>query len=168
MKIILKTSFIIFLFFIAGCEKEKEQDDTFKIEDYYGKYSGTLIVEAMAEDGWVIWDKPVTKKIATEITLTPIKETQNGIMVYVSAYHDSIHTEFNPETKHLIIIDKPYSFYLRIKDFPKFNGNYDNAVFTFGYFTQWDNEIKLRITFDFLKNMNDSVFVCGTTAKKIN
>lgn len=130
---------------IIGCKKDKEPDSTFKIEDYYGKYSGTLIVEAMAENGWIIWEKPVTRKIATELTLTPIKETQNGIMIYVSAYHDSIQTEFNPETKYLIINDKPYSFYLRLKDFPKFNGNYDNAVTTLGNFVRWDDEIVRRI-----------------------
>jgi len=168
MKIILKTSFITFFFFlvIAGCKKDKEPDDTFKIEDYYGKYSGTLIVDALAENGWVIWDKPVTKKIATEITLSPIKETQNGVMVYVSAYGDSIHTRFNPDTKHMVIIDTSYSFYLRLKEFPKFNGNYDNAVHTLGNLVKWDDEKDLRLGFTFLKDLNDSIFICGTIAKK--
>lgn len=170
MKSILKTSLIIFFFFIVftGCKKEKQPDDSFKIEDYYGKYSGTLIVDAMAEDGWVIWEKPVTKKIATEITITPIKETQNGIMVYVSAFHDSIQTEFDPETKYLIITDKPYSFYMRLKDFPKFDGINSHAVTTYGRFAKWDNEEVLRLDISFLKNLNDSVFICGTIAKKIN
>jgi hypothetical protein len=166
LKIFLIASFSLSIIF--SCKKDKQTEENFKIEDYYGKYSGTLIVEAMADDGFIILDKPVTKKIATDITLTPIKETTNGVMVYVSAFNDSVHTEYNNETKRLIIIDKPYSLYLRIKDFPKFNGNWDNAVFTFGFFEQWDNEIKLRFTFDFLKDMNDSVFVCGVTAKKIN
>jgi hypothetical protein len=170
MKIILKTCFITFFFFlvIAGCKKDKDPDDTFKIEDYYGKYSVTLIVNALAENGWVISDKPVTRKIATEITLSPIKETQNGVMVYVSAYGDSIHTRFNPDTKHLVITDTPYSFYLRLNDFPKFDGNYEVAVFTFGYFVEWDDEKDLRLDFCFLKDLNDSIFICGTIAKKTN
>lgn len=170
MKTILKTSLIIFFFFIvlAGCKKDKVPDDTFKIEDYYGKYSGTLIVEAMAENGFIILDKPIIKKINTEITLSPIKETQNGIMVCVSAYRDSIHTRFNPETKHLVITDNPYSFYLRLKDFPKFDGIYDHAVTTYGRFAKWDNEEVLRLDFTFLKDLNDSIFICGTIAKKID
>ena len=170
MKIIPKTCFITFFFFlvIAGCKKDKEPDDNFKIEDYYGKYSGTLIVDALAENGWVISDKLVTRKIATEITLSPITETQNGVMVYVSAYGDSIRTRFNPDTKHLVITDTSYSFYLRLKDFPKFNGNYDNAVYTLGNFENWDNEEVLRLGFTFLKDLNDSIFICGTIAKKTN
>jgi len=162
----------IFILFIAltvvGCDEDEIPDNSIKVEDYYGKYSGTLIVDALAENGWVISDKLVTRKIATEITLSPITETQNGVMVYVSAYGDSIRTRFNPDTKHLVITDTSYSFYLRLKDFPKFNGNYDNAVYTLGNFENWDNEEVLRLGFTFLKDLNDSIFICGTIAKKTN
>jgi hypothetical protein len=150
------------------CKEDRHTEENFKIEDYYGKYSGTLIVDAMAENGWIIWDKLVTRKIATEIILSPIKQTTNGVMVYVSAFHDSIHTKYNPETKYLVITDKPYSFYLRLEDFPKFDGIYDHAVTTYGRFAKWDNEDVLRLGISFIKNLNDSLFICGTIAKKID
>jgi len=115
--------------------------------------------------GWVVGDKPVIKKITTEVAVTSIEGTQNGILVYVSAYHDSIQTRFNPDTKHLVITNTSYSFYLRLKDFPKFNGNYDNAVYTLWNFVKWDDEKDLRLNFTFLKGLNDSIFKCGTIEK---
>lgn len=166
IKLLKNYSFFLLLIMFLGC-KEKEVEivpDSLSIEDYIGKYSGTVSRERMAENGWVMTYNAVVEDIQTEVIITPIEGLPHQLMVYVTAYHDSIRTQFDPEFGYLFILDKPYSFYLRTSDFPQWNGNYDNAVATYGNM----NHSKDRFGIKFLKNLNDSIFICSTKTKKIN
>ena len=162
--------FILLLVLATGC-KEKEDEipiDTLTLEDYIGKYSGEIYRERMAENGWIMTENAVVDKVSTEVIITPIEGTHNGLMVYVSAYNDSISTQLDPELGYLWITDKQYSFYLRTNDFPRFDGIYDHAVSTYGRRGKWEEENILTFGISFLKDLNDSIFICSATTKKIN
>jgi len=166
IRLLLSCLFILPLILVSGC-KEKEDEiplATLTAEDYIGKYSGTVSRERMAENGWVMTYNAVVEDIQTEVIITPIEGFPDQLMVYVTAYHDSIRTQFDPEFGYLLIKDKPYSFYLRTSDFPKWNGNYANAVSTYGNM----NQSRDRFGIKFLKNLNDSIFICSTKTIKIN
>lgn len=164
--IILKISVFVLLLSLmgVGCEKDEIPDKTLKVEDYLGKYSGEITTERIAENGWVPIINAVVEKVPTEVFITLIEGSQNQLMIYLTAYGDSIRTQFDPELGYLQIIDKPYSFYLRTDDFPKFDGIYDHAVSTYGNM----NDLKDRFGINFLKDFNDSIFICSTHAQKIN
>ena len=56
---------------------------------------------------------------------------------------------------------------MRRKDFPEFKGTYDMAVSTYGNLGTWQNTDTIVFGIDFLKDMNDSIFICETKTKKI-
>lgn len=162
IKLLKSYTFFLLLIMIFGC-KEKEDEivpDTLTIENYIGKYSGTITRIKMSENGWVM--NYYEEKVQTDVIITPIEGFSDQLMVYVTAYHDSIRTQFDPEFGYLIIQDKPYSFYSRTSDFPKFNGNYANAVSTYGNM----NQSRDRFGINYLKDLNDSIYLCDTSTKK--
>lgn len=166
---ILKTSLIALLLGAmgAGCKKEKLTDETRKAQDYLGKYSGYVIKNRMAPDGWLAYKNAFVEKVPTEVEVTQLEQGDNFMMVYVSAYNDSILCEFDESTGYIWIRDKPYSFYMRKNDFPEFKGTYDMAVSTYGNLGTWQNTDTIVFSIDFLKDMNDSIYYCETATKKI-
>jgi hypothetical protein len=166
---ILKTSLIALLLVAmgAGCKKEKLTDETRKAQDYLGKYSGNVIRNRMASNGWLVHKNAFVEKVPTEVEITQSEQGHNFLMVYVSAYNDSILCEFDESTGYIWIRDKPYSFYMRKRDFPEFRGTYDMAVSTYGKLGTWQNTDTIVFSIDFLKNMNDSIYFFETATKKI-
>jgi hypothetical protein len=122
----------------------------------------------MAPDGNVTLENALVEKIPTEVEITQSDEGDNFLMVYISAYHDSILCEFDESLGYVWIRDEPYSFYMRTRDFPEFSGIYDEAVSTYGNMGSWQHTDTIFFSIDFLKDMNDSIYICETTTKKIN
>jgi hypothetical protein len=166
---ILKTSLIALLLVAmgAGCKKEKLTDETRKAQDYLGKYSGYVIRERMGLNGWIAHENAYVEKVPTEVEITQSDQGDNFLMVYVSAYNDSILCEFDESTGYIWIRDKPYSFYMRKRDFPEFSGTYDMAVSTYGHMGKWQHTDTTFFSIDFLRDINDSIFICSTKTKKI-
>lgn len=152
----------------AGCKKDELPDETRKAEDYLGKYSGYVTRERMAPDGYVTLENAFVEKIKTDIEVTQSDKGKNFLMVYVSAYHDSILCEFDESLGYIWIRTEPYSFYMRTRDFPEFSGIYDEAVSTYGNLGTWQQTDTIVFGIDFLKDMNDSIYICDTSTKKIN
>ena len=165
---ILKLSVFVLLMTLigAGCEKDEIPDETRKAEDYFGKYSGNITRERIAADGYVTLENAIVEKIPTEVEITKSDKGENFLMVYVSAYNDSILCEFDESTGYIWILDEAYSFYLRTSDFPEFDGIFDHAVSTYGNLGKWKDENITTFGIDFLKDMNDSIYVCSTNTKK--
>ena len=67
---------------------------------------------------------------------------------------------------YIWIRDEPYSFYMRTRDFPEFSGIYDEAVSTYGNMGSWQHTDTIFFSIDFLKDINDSIYICETTTKK--
>ncbi len=161
--------FILLVILIgAGCKKDELQDETRKAEDYLGKYSGNVTRDRMAPSGWILSGNAVVEKIPTEVEITKSDKGENFLMVYVSAYHDSILCEFDESLGYIWIMDEPYSFYMRTRDFPEFSGIYDEAVSTYGNMGSWQHTDTIFFSINFLKDMNDSIYFCETTTKKID
>lgn len=151
---------------VTGCKKEKLTDETRKARDYIGKYSGYVIRERMAPDGYVAYKNAFVEKVLTEVEITQSEQGDNFLMVYVSAYNDSILCEFDESTGYIWIRDRPYSFYMRKNDFSEFKGNYDMAVSTYGRLGNWQQTDTITFGIGFLKDMNDSIYKCSTKTKK--
>lgn len=164
-KPVLFSLFAIWLW--AGCEKTEQTEDICKPQDYPGKYSGTLTRERLAPNGWITRNSFV-EKIPTEVEITRSLKGSNLLMVYVSAYHDSILCEFDESTGYIRISDKPHSFYWRISDFPEFKGFYDEAVSTYGHLGYRDTDNKTTLWIGFIKDMNDSIYMCNVATIKLN
>lgn len=164
---ILKLSLFVLLITLIGegCEKDEIPDETRKAEDYLGKYSGHVLRERMGSDGWVTGASYI-EKIPTEVKITQSDKGENFLMVYVSAYNDSILCEFDESLGYIWIRDERYSFYMRTRDFPEFDGIYDHAVSTYGNLGTWQNTDTIVFSFDFLKDVNDSIYYCETGTKK--
>ena len=167
---ILKLSLLALLVAMAaaGCKKDELPDETRKAEDYIGKYSGYVTRDRMAQNGWILSGDAFVEKIPTEVEITQSDEGDNFLMVYISAYHDSILCEFDESLGYVWIRDEPYSFYMRTRDFPEFSGNYDEAVSTYGNMGSWQHTDTIFFSIDFLKDINDSIFQCQVSSKKIN
>jgi hypothetical protein len=167
---ILKLSVFVLLMTLigAGCEKDEIPDETRKAEDYFGKYSGNITRERMAADGYVTLENAIVEKIPTEVEITKSDKGENFLMVYVSAYNDSILCEFDESLGYIWIRDEPYSFYMRTRDFPEFSGIYGEAVSTYGNLGTWMQTDTIVFGIDFLKDINDSIYHCSTKTKKIN
>ena len=95
-------------------------------------------------------------------------ELESYFSGYVSAYNESILCEFDESTGYIWIRDTAYSFYLRTRDFPEFDGIYDHAVSTYGRLGTWSNTDTVVFSIDFLKDFNDSIYYCDTGTKKLN
>lgn len=152
----------------AGCDKNEIPDESRKAEDYLGNYAGRIIRQRMAPDGFVTLENAVVETIPADVEITRSDKGDNFLMVYVSAYNDSILCEFDESTGYIIISDELYSFYMRTHDFPEFDGIYDHAVSTYGNLGTWMQTDTITFGIDFLKDMNDSIYVCTTKTKKIN
>lgn len=152
----------------TGCKKDELPDETRKAKDYLGKYSGHITRERMASDGYVTLENAFVEQIPTEVEITKSDKGENFLMVYVSAYNDSILCEFDETFGYIWIRDEPYSFYMRTRDFPEFSGIYDHAVSTYGNLGTWQQTDTIVFGIDFLKDMNDSIYICDTATKKIN
>lgn len=167
-KILKLNMFVLLAILIgAGCDKNEIPDDTRKAEDYIGQYSGEITRELMAPDGFIKWENPMIKKIPTDIEITQSDKGSNYLMVYVSAYNDSILCEFDESTGYIWILNEIYSFYLRTSDFPEFDGIFDHAVSTYGLMGNWQHTDTIFFSINFLKNINDSIFLCETKTKRL-
>ncbi len=168
-KILKLSMFILIIILIgAGCKKDELPDEPRKAKDYLGKYSGNITRERMAPDGFILLDNALVEKIPTEIEITQSDKGENFLMVYVSAYNDSILCEFDESLGYIWIRDEPYSFYMRTHDFPDFDGIYDHAVSTYGNLGTWQQTDTVTFGINFLKDLNDSIYVCDTATKKID
>uniref|UniRef100_UPI003216D130 hypothetical protein n=1 Tax=uncultured Draconibacterium sp. TaxID=1573823 RepID=UPI003216D130 len=168
---ILKLSLfaLLLLYFGAGCKDDNTPlDETIKAENYFGVYSGDFNLLRMAPNGYLVYENPVVEEISTTIEITPSNLGDDFLMVYVSAYNDSILCQFDESTGYIWIRDTAYSFYLRTRDFAEFDGNYDHAVSTYGNLGTWSNTDTVVFSIDFLKDFNDSIYYCDTKTKKIN
>ncbi len=170
-KIILKISLMLlfFSFMGTGCKKKEVIREKKKsIEDYIGSYSGRLTRAKMASDGFIVHENAVAEKTSTEIKITHSTERDNFLVVYVSAYNDSILCEFDKTTEYILIRDTAYSFQLRINEFPDHDGIYYHSVSTYGRQKFWETQQAVTLRFDFLKDFNDSIYICSTRTQKIN
>jgi hypothetical protein len=166
----LKLSVLILLIILSGlgCDKNEPPDESRKAKNYLGKYSGYVIRDRMASTGWILSGNAVVEKVPTEVEITQSAKGQNFLMVYVSAYNDSILCEFDESLGYIWIRDRSYSFYMRTRDFPEFKGIYDMGVSTYGNMGLWQHTDTIFFSIDFLKDMNDSIYFCETITKKIN
>lgn len=157
---------LFIVLFIISCEDEPIPEPTndrgIIISDFLGSYSGEIMKLRLASDGYINLDNPTVEEIYTDIIISSVDTLENGLMVYVSAYEDSILTVFDPESGYLWIADKKYSFYSRKSEFPDFDGNYDHAVTTYGGL----NQSKDRFNIDFINNHNDSIYYFDTKSIK--
>lgn len=170
MKLTLKQILAIPLILIlwAGCDNEEIIEEQPSTDDYIGNYTGTLTRERMAPNGFVTDTNTIVEKIPTDIKITQSTVGDNFLMVYISAYSDSILCEFDESMGYIWIRDTAYSFYLRTRDFPEFDGIYDHTVSTYGNQGFWETQQVVTLGFDFLKDLNDSIFVCSTITQKLN
>jgi hypothetical protein len=151
----------------TGCSKKEQSENIPTAKDYIGRYSGDLTRERMASNGWITKNAFVYR-IPTEVEISQSDKGENFLKIYVSAYKDSILCEFDELTGYIWIIDKPYSFYLRTYDFPDFKGFYDEAVSTYGHLGKREIDNKIILWIGFLKNMNDSIYICNVGTIKMN
>ena len=168
---ILKLSVItlLLLFIGVGCkDKDDTLEETTNVEDYIGSYTGSLLRERLAPNGFVTDTNAFVERIRTEIEITRSSLGDDFLIVYVSAYNDSILCEFDESTGYIFIRDTTYSFYLRTRDFPEFDGIYDHAVSTYGNLGTWSNTDTIVFSIDFLKDFNDSVYYIDTGTKRLN
>ena len=160
---------LLLLYFGAGCKDDNTPlDETIKAENYFGVYSGDFNLLRMAPNGYLVYENPVVEEISTTIEITPSNLGDDFLMVYVSAYNDSILCQFDESTGYIWIRDTAYSFYLRTRDFAEFDGNYDHAVSTYGNQGFWETQQVVTLGFDFLKDLNDSIYLCETITQKLN
>jgi len=169
---ILRLCLIIFLLVltVSGCNKDEAlvQEEGRKAENYIGSYTGSLLRERLAPNGFVIDTNAFVEKIPTEIEITRSSLGDDFLMVCVSAYNDSILCEFDKYTGYIWIRDTAYSFYLRTREFPEFDGIYYHAVSTYGNQGFWETQQVVTLGFDFLKDLNDSIYLCETITQKLN
>ena len=163
------TVILLFLFIGAGCKKEEKPiREITKIEDYYGVYSGDLTRERLGPDGHVAMGNAVVEQIPTNIEITPSSKGDDFLVVHISSYDDSILCEFNKSTGHLLIKDDEYSFNSRTDEFPELDGNSYAVISTMGSLGYWQDVDSITLGFSFLKDINDSIYICETSTRKIN
>ena len=122
----------------------------------------------MAPNGYLEYQNTVVEENSTTVEISQSPFGEDFLMVYVSAYNDSILFEFDESTGYILIRDTAYSFYLRTRDFPEFDGIYDHAVSTYGNQGFWEIQQVVTLSFDFLKDLNDSIYLCETITQKLN